>query len=65
MYGMLFSGPLSSSIKVNLTPISPCGLVRCVKDWPYSSFYRYVKNRVYPEDWGGDEVGLQAAGFGE
>jgi putative transposase len=27
------------------------GLVAHVKDWPYSSFHRYVKAGVYPEDW--------------
>src|SRR4051794_35084093 len=28
------------------------GLVRCPRDWPYSSFRRYVRMGVYPEDWG-------------
>ena len=27
------------------------GYVRRVKDWPYSSFHRYVGLGVYPEDW--------------
>ena len=33
------------------------GLVKNVKDWPYSSFHRYVKEGIYPEDWAG---GLEA-----
>jgi putative transposase len=28
------------------------GLVKQVKDWPYSSFHRYVKNGTYDENWG-------------
>jgi len=27
------------------------GLVRKAKDWPYSSFHRWVKRGVYPENW--------------
>ncbi len=27
------------------------GLVRCPREWPYSSFHRWVKCHVYPEDW--------------
>ncbi|MEM1061062.1 MAG: hypothetical protein AAF532_06370 [Planctomycetota bacterium] len=27
------------------------GLVRCPADWPASSFNRWVKNGVYPENW--------------
>jgi putative transposase len=30
------------------------GLVPAPKDWPYSSFQRYVKAGVYPVDWGAD-----------
>ena len=29
------------------------GHVRCVKDWPYSSFHRPVRSGVYPADWAG------------
>ncbi len=29
------------------------GYVRRAKDWPYSSFHRYVRLGVYPEDWAG------------
>ncbi|MFH0343933.1 MAG: transposase [Chromatiales bacterium] len=37
------------------------GLVKCVKEWPHSTFHRYVKNGVYPENWAGwPESDLQA-----
>ena len=29
------------------------GLVKCVKDWPHSTFHRYLKNGVYAETWAG------------
>ena len=28
------------------------GWVKCVKDWPHSSFHGYVKRGIYPENWG-------------
>ena len=28
-------------------------LVQRVRDWPYSSFHRDVRNGVYPGDWAG------------
>lgn len=40
------------------------GLVRCVCDWPYSTFHRYVKNRVYPENWAGG-IANNDGNFGE
>ncbi len=27
------------------------GYVRYAKDWPYSSFHRYVRSRILPADW--------------
>ncbi|SRR6266481_2240862 len=30
------------------------GLVRCPRDWPFSSFHRWVKLGAYPSDWGVD-----------
>ena len=27
------------------------GLVKRVADWPYSTFHRYVKEGLYPQDW--------------
>ena len=29
------------------------GLIKHVRDWPYSSFHRYVRSGIYPADWGG------------
>jgi putative transposase len=40
------------------------GLVARVCDWPYSSFHRYVRRGVLPEDWGGNSGQVQGA-FGE
>ncbi|MFA5243542.1 MAG: transposase [Sulfuricella sp.] len=34
------------------------GHVRCVKEWPYSSFHHYVRRGVYSEDWAGGGLGL-------
>jgi len=30
------------------------GLVGRVRDWPHSSFHRYVRLGLVPQDWGGD-----------
>ena len=35
-----------------------------VRDWPYSSFHRWVRLGAYPVDWGGDS-GNGGRGFGE
>ena len=35
-----------------------------VRDWPYSSFHRYVRDGVLAEDWGGDTI-EHRANFGE
>ena len=40
------------------------GLVAQVKDWPHSTFHRYVNQGVYEEDWGG-EIVVGESGFGE
>jgi putative transposase len=40
------------------------GLVPCVCDWPYSSFHRYVRERLLPGDWAGD-VSESRGNFGE
>ncbi|UUY09291.1 transposase [Pseudomonas sp. J452] len=29
------------------------GIVERVSDWPWSSFHRYVRQGIYPTDWGG------------
>ena len=41
------------------------GLVRNVRDWPWSSFHRYVKNGVYSSDWGSDSLEIGNQSFGE
>jgi len=40
------------------------GLVGRVSDWPHSSFHRYVREGILPEDWAGD-LGRSAGNFGE
>ena len=40
------------------------GLVARVRDWQYSSFHRYVRRGILPEDWGGD-LGQVRGNFGE
>ena len=40
------------------------GLVTRVRDWPWSSFHRWVKVGVYPVDWGGD-TSIDDLGAGE
>ena len=34
------------------------GYVRCVADWPFSSFHRYVRQGLLPADWAGAAVML-------
>ncbi|MDD2915039.1 MAG: transposase [Gallionella sp.] len=41
------------------------GHVRSVKDWPYSTFHRFVERGVYPDDWAGGEVEKGDYGEGE
>ena len=42
------------------------GYVARVRDWPYSSFPRYVKQGLYPLDWAcGDETSDAADDYGE
>ncbi len=40
------------------------GYVARVRDWPHSSFHRYVQRGLLPTDWGGD-VRDFTGGFGE
>jgi len=42
---------------VHINPLRH-GLVRCVGDWPYSTFHRLVEQGVYPTNWagGGEDV---------
>ena len=48
---------------IHINPVKH-GLVKRVKDWPYSSFHRMVTLGLYPEDWAGD-VADYAGNFGE
>ena len=41
------------------------GLVKRVVDWEYSTFHRYVKQGVYPENWGWVITDEQNDGWGE
>ena len=38
---------------IHINPVKH-GLVTRVRDWPHSSFHRYVRNGLLPEDWAGD-----------
>ncbi len=40
------------------------GHVRYVKEWPHSTFHRYVRHGVYPNDWAGDGFDIEHD-FGE
>ena len=39
---------------IHINPLKH-GLVSNVKDWPYSSFHRYVADGIYSMNWCGDE----------
>jgi len=41
------------------------GLVKCVSDWPYSTFHRYVARGFYPGAWGGCDQLMLDGEFGE
>jgi putative transposase len=47
---------------IHINPLKH-GHVKQVKDWPYSTFHRYVKNGDLPADWGG--VADSEMDFGE
>jgi putative transposase len=38
---------------VHINPVKH-GLVKQVKDWPYTTFHKFVEQGKYPQDWGGD-----------
>jgi putative transposase len=40
-------------------------LVTRVRDWPHSSFHRYVRLGLLPEDWGGDVPSASRGNYGE
>ncbi len=41
---------------IHMNPVRH-GLVRTARDWPYSSFHRFVRQEVYPPDWGQSDWG--------
>lgn len=43
---------------INYVHINPVkhGLVRCVKEWPYSTFHHLVEEGVYPLEWAGSDA---------
>lgn len=41
------------------------GLCERADLWPYSTFHRYVKQGIYPADWGGGDLLLEEGTFGE
>lgn len=48
---------------IHYNPVKHC-VVRAVVDWPHSTFHQYVRDGVYPADWGG-ATDVEAAAFGE
>ncbi|MFM9883130.1 MAG: REP-associated tyrosine transposase [Burkholderiales bacterium] len=46
---------------VHVNPLKH-GLVRRVRDWPHSSFHRFVAEGIYSDDWAGEAVPNIAAG---
>ena len=48
---------------VHFNPVKH-GLVSRVTDWPHSSFHRYVRLGVLPDDWAGD-ARVSSQGYGE
>jgi putative transposase len=49
---------------IHFNPIKH-GLVSRVRDWPHSSFHRYVERGDMPADWGGDVRDMPGSSFGE
>jgi putative transposase len=53
---------LSASLEyIHFNPVKH-GYVKAPMDWPYSSFWRYVKTGVYPPDWGGNVQEVEGVG---
>ncbi len=48
---------------IHINPVKHGHTTR-VADWPFSSFHRWVRLGVYPEDWAG-EVSAYESGYGE
>ena len=41
------------------------GMVKYVRDWPFSTFHRYVREGIYPKNWGGTDEPTRDEDFGE
>jgi len=66
-FGNIPFGTTATSRGTSITSIfNPVkhGLVSRVQDWPHSSFHRYVRDELLPQDWAGS-VKEGGAGFGE
>ncbi len=48
---------------VHINPLKH-GWLTAVRDWPHSTFHRYARQGLLPEDWAGDESSPDV-GFGE
>lgn len=48
---------------VHFNPVKH-GFSACVKDWPFSSFHRFVRDGLLPLDWGGT-IDTRIMNFGE
>jgi putative transposase len=48
---------------IHINPVKH-GHVTCVRDWPHSSFHRFVEQDMLPQDWGGDVKDIKGD-FGE
>jgi putative transposase len=48
---------------IHFNPVKHSHVTR-VRDWPHSSFHRYVRNGLLPADWAGN-ASEDGAGFGE
>jgi putative transposase len=49
---------------VHFNPVNH-GRARRVRDWPYSTFHRYVRAGMYPLDWAGHDMDGDVKGYGE
>ena len=52
---------------IHINPVKH-GYVEKARDWPYSTFHRYVELGIYPEDWSSEpalELGVSEPGYGK
>jgi putative transposase len=55
------------SVHVDYIHFNPVkhGYVENVRDWPFSTFHRFVRVGLYPVDWGSGQVIAEGDQFGE